>query len=91
MTKDIAVAAGNERDGIARSHRASSSSCAVDVCIERFGHVVVDDVRYAININTTSSDVGCNHHSILTITKSIEGVLALTLREVAVERCSVKA
>jgi hypothetical protein len=48
-------------------------------------------VRNAINVDTTRCDIGCNHHAVLSITKAIERILTLALREIPVQRCCIEA
>jgi hypothetical protein len=79
LTKYVSVAASYERDGIASSHRPTGTTGAVNVSIERFRHVIVDNVRNAIHVDTACCYVGCNHHSVLSIPKTIQSVLSLAL------------
>jgi hypothetical protein len=58
----------------------------VYVGIKIFRHVVVYDVGNALNVDTTSCDVGCDKDTVTTIFKSVKRLLTLSLREVAVKR-----
>jgi hypothetical protein len=42
-------------------------------------------VRYTLNVDTTRSDIGSDHHTGFTITEALQRLLSLRLREVAVQ------
>jgi hypothetical protein len=58
----------------------------VDVCIEVFRHVVVNNVGYSLYVDTASCDVGCYEDTVTTILETVERLLTLCLREVSVKR-----
>ena len=55
------------------------------ITIGGVGHVVVDDMRDAIDIKTTRCDVGGNHDLEVSRFETVQGALALSLCTVAVQ------
>jgi hypothetical protein len=43
----------------------------MDVGVEGIGHIVVKNVRNAINIDSASRDIGCDKNGVVTLTKSL--------------------
>jgi hypothetical protein len=52
----------------------------MDVRFQSIRHIVVQDMRYPLNINTTGSDIGSNKGTEPTIAESLKRFLALRLR-----------
>ncbi len=61
LADHILIFISDQREGIAGALSASRASDAMDVRIRRIGHVIVDDVRDAVDIETARGDVGGDH------------------------------
>jgi hypothetical protein len=58
----------------------------VNVGIEILRHVVVHNVRNSLHVDTARGDIGRDQHSVTTILKAVQRLLALPLRKVSVHR-----
>ena len=71
-----------------KCHRVSCCTCpsrspnAVDIVFSILRNVIVDDMRNAVDINSTRSDVGRDKNSVTSLLESIESSLALSLSPV---------
>lgn|GEM_PF-5062501 len=68
---------GNEREGIAGLLRPAGAADPVRVGISALGHVVVDDVGYARDIDAAGGNAGRYEDLKRTVTESVECRLAL--------------
>ena len=75
----------DERERVACAFGASRAPDAMDVRIGSVGHVVVDDVRDAVNIETARRDVGGDHDLEVSRFESLQSLFALSLCAVAVQ------
>ena len=57
----------------------------MNVGIRGVGHVEIDDMRDAFNIQPASGDIRGDHDKVSTVFKALQGSLTLTLRAVAVQ------
>ena len=81
----ILVFVGHQRKGIAGALGATGATDAVDVGVGGVGHVVVDDVRDTVNVETARGDVGGDHDGEVPGLETVQGLLALSLRAIAVQ------
>jgi hypothetical protein len=63
----------------------------VNVGIKGIRHIVVYNVSDTFNVDSTSRDVGCDHHAERAVLESRERSRALALREVSVKRSRIDA
>ena len=77
----------DERERVACALCASSAPDAMDVGVGSVGHVEVEDVRDAVDIETTRRDVGGDHDREMSALETAEGLLALSLCTIAVQTC----
>lgn len=87
----ILVFIGDQRERVAGALRASRATDAMDVGVGGIGHVVVDNVRDAVNVETARRDVGSDHDMKVSRFESVKRALALSLRTVAVQACDAKS
>jgi len=64
--------AAHKRESVADVLGAAGASDAVDVIFRMFGHIVVDDVAYAGNIEAARSDIGRHHHFVFAALESVQ-------------------
>ena len=88
---EIVVFRRHQSERIAGTLRTSGAADAVDVGVGGIGHVVIDDVGYALHIEAAGGDVGGNHDVVRAILEAFEGGLALALGAVAVQAGYFKA
>ena len=81
----ILVFIGDQRERIACALCASRAPDAVDVRVGSVGHVIVNNVRDALNIETARRNVGGDHDVEVPAFETVQGVLALPLCAVAVQ------
>ena len=81
----IPIFISDQCERVASALGASRASDAVDVGIGSVGHVIVDDVCDAVNIETARRDVGGDHDVKVSRFETVQGVLALSLGAVAVQ------
>ena len=75
--------AGDEREGIAGLIRPAGAADPVRIGVRRIGHIVVDDMGYAGDIEAAGGNVGGHEHLKRAVTKSVERRLAPVLRQVS--------
>ena len=75
---------------VAGALSASRATDAMDVGIRSIGHVKVDDMGDAFNIETTRCDISGDHDGEMSALETTERVLALPLCAVAVQACDSK-
>ncbi len=81
----------DEGDGLAFLARAAGAADAVDVALLVEGHVVVEDVCDAGDVEAASGDVGGDEHFEFSVFESADDVLPLSLFDVAVEGAGLTA
>ena len=81
----------DERECVAGALGASRASDAVNISIGGIGHVEVDNVRDAVDIETARRDVGGDHDLEMSRFETVQGALALSLCTVAVQARHSKA
>jgi hypothetical protein len=59
----------------------------VDVRFQSIWHVIVDDVRYSIYVDTAGGDISGDKHPELPALKAVESSLTLSLGKIALEGC----
>ena len=69
---------------------ASRAADAMDVGVGGVGHVEVDDMRDAFNIEPAGGDIGGDHDAEMSALEAAQGLLALSLGAVAVQAGDVK-
>jgi hypothetical protein len=75
----------NDCNGFALIAGAARSANAVDVIFGRRGHVIVDNVRDGIDVNTARGDVGRYQHACSSVTEFAQGCFPLRLRAIGVD------
>jgi len=83
----VVVVRCDERERVACALRAPRAPDAMDVGVGGIGHVVVDNVRDAVNIETARRNVCGDHDVKVSAFEAVQGVLALSLCAVAVQAC----
>ncbi|MNJ59363.1 hypothetical protein D3C77_550450 [compost metagenome] len=63
----------------------------MDIAIDILGNIVVKYMRYTFYINTTRCDIRCNEQFQLRLTKRPHHLLALRLRQIAMQFIRSKA
>ena len=86
VAKVRAVFARDERHGLAGFARAAGAADAVDVVFRDVRQVVVDDVRQRLDVQAPRGDVGGDEHLQLAVLEALQGLHALRLALVAVDR-----
>ena len=81
----ILVFIGDQSERVACALRAPRASDAMDVGVGGVGHVVVDDVRDAVNVETARRNVGGDHDVEVSRFETVKRALALSLRAVAMQ------
>lgn len=76
----------HDSEGIARGLRAAGAADAMHVILRVERDIEIDDVTDLRHIDTTRGDVGRDEHVVTAITKALQGVLALALSTIRVER-----
>ena len=77
---------GENGEGIADVLRATGAADAMDVILGMPRHVEIDDVGDAGDVEAARGDVGRDHHFIFAAAETFEGLDALALRAVRVQR-----
>ncbi len=85
------LADGNQRDGNARGGRAARAAAAVRVLFHIVGQVVVEYVRQVIDVQTARRHIGGHQQLQVLEAEAAHGVVALGLRQVAVQGVGVVA
>ena len=75
----VAIIRRDQRECVAGAFGASGASDAMDVCVGGVGHVEVDDVRNAFNVESARGDVGGDHDLIRAAFETFERGLTLSL------------
>ena len=83
----IVIFRRDERERVAGALGASRATDAMDVGVGGVGHVEVDDVRDAVDIETACRNVSGDHDGEVSAFETTQGLLALSLCAVAVEAC----
>ena len=86
VAKVRAVFARDERHGLPGFARAAGAADAVDVVFRDVRQVVVDDVRQRLDVEAPRGDVGGDEHLQLAVLEALQGLHALRLALVAVDR-----
>jgi len=86
IAKTFVLLGGEQRESGAALARAGRTADAVDVVLGRAGNVIVDDMGNAVDVNAASHDVRRHEHARVTALEALEGLLALGLRAIAVNR-----
>ena len=81
----VSVFVSDQCERVTRTMCAPRPSDAMDVGIGSVGHVVVDDVRDAFNIEAARRDVGSDHDVEVSLFETVQSLLALSLRAIAVQ------
>ena len=81
----ILVFIGDQSERVACALRAPRASDAMDVGVGGVGHVVVDDVRDAVNVETARRDIGGDHDGEVPGFETVQGLFALSLCAVAMQ------
>jgi hypothetical protein len=81
----IPIFIGHQRERVAGAVGASRTTDAMDIGVGGVGHIVVDHVRDALNIETARSNVGGNHDGEVSRFETVQSSFALSLRAVAVQ------
>ncbi len=82
----MTLAGRNEQQGLTGATRAAGTADAVYVGLGVVRDVVVDDVRDAVDVETTSRNVGGHQNVDLAVLELADGALTLCLHDVAVDR-----
>ncbi len=85
LTNHVVVFIRNQRECIASPLRATRASDAMNVRIRRVGHVVVDDVRDAVDVESARGNVGGDHDGEVSSFETVQGLLALSLGAITVQ------
>src|SRR5215207_572884 len=80
-----------QRERVARALGASCSPNPMDVGISGVWHIVVDDMRDILHIETTCRDIGGNHDGEVSALETAERLLALSLGAIAVQARNAKS
>src|SRR5574341_374816 len=88
---DVIILWRYKRERITRTLCTACPPDAMDVGIGSVGHIVVDDMRDVLHIESARRDVGGNHDGKVPALETAERMLALSLRAVAVQTCDAKA
>src|SRR6266853_547980 len=86
VAKVRAVFARDERHGLAGFARAAGAADAVDVVFRDVRQVVVHHVRQRLDVKTACGDVGGDQDLQLAVLEALQGLHALRLALVAVDR-----
>jgi len=81
----IGVLRRGERERVAHGHRAAGAADAVNVVLGIRGHVVVDHVRNAGDVDAARGYVGGDHHLVFSVLETGERLDALVLRAIRVK------
>ena len=83
----IVIFRRDECERVAGALCASRATDAMDIGVGGVGHVEVDDVRDAFNVEPARCDVSGDHDGEVSTFETGEGLLALSLRTIAVQAC----
>ncbi len=83
----VPLASGYEENGLAAASRTAGAPDTVYVCLRVVWNVVIHDVRDAFHVEPARGYVGGDDNVHLPLLQSLDGSLALLLRNVAVQ-CS---
>src|SRR6266516_2773340 len=65
--------------------RPSRASDAMDVIFWVLGHVVIDNVAHAGDVESARRDIRCDHHFVFAALETLEGLDAFPLRAVGMQ------
>ena len=82
----VPLARAHEQDRVAAAAGAAGAADAMDVGLGVVRNVVVDDVRDALDVEAARGDVGRDQDVDLAVLEPRDGLLALALLHVAVQR-----
>ena len=74
----------HEGHGVTGRSSPTGAADAVHIVFSLLRHVVVDDVRDAVDVQTALRDISCDQHADASVTKAFECLDALRLRLVGV-------
>ncbi len=77
---------GHEGEGVTHLRGAARTADPVRVGVDGVGHVVVDHMGYAGNVDPPRGDVGGHQDLVLPVAKAAQCILAPVLREIALQR-----
>ena len=75
-----------QAQGLSVGARTRGPADAMDVILRHHRQVIIDDVRDMGNIDAARGDVGGHQDPEMSVAKAVDGVIALLLRSVAVDR-----
>ena len=85
LADHVSIIRCNQSERVACAFRATSSSDSVNVGIGGIRHVEVDDMRNAFDIESAGGDIGGDHDVKVSAFETVQRVLALSLRAIAVQ------
>ena len=81
----IVVFRCDKRERVPGALGASRATDAVDISVGGVGHIVVDDVRDAVDVETARRNIGGDHDAEVSSLEAAQRLFALPLRAVAVQ------
>ena len=87
----VIVFRGDQGERVTGALGASSAADTVDVGVGSIGHIVVDDVRDAVDIQAAGGDVGGDHNAEVSGLEAVQSLLTLSLSAVAVQAGDTEA
>jgi hypothetical protein len=81
----VVVLGRNKRECVAGSLGATSPTDPVNIGVCGIGHIEVDDMRDALDVEAACSNVGGDHDRMMAAPEALERLLALALSAVAVQ------
>jgi len=90
-TDHVIIFRRDQGEGIAGALGASRAANAMDIGVGGIWHVIVDDVRDAVDIQATGGDVSGDHDAEVAGLESVQSLLALSLGAVAVQAGDTEA
>ena len=91
LVQEGAVVLGHEGDRAPRAAHARGSPDAVHVVLRVLGHVEVEHVGHALNVEPARGYVGRDHQLEVALAEALQDPLALLLAQVAVDLARVEA
>ena len=87
----IVIFRGYERERVAGPMSAAGPADAMDVGIGRIGHVIVDDMSDAVDVEAAGRNICGDHNMKMSALESVQSAFALSLGAVAVQAGRPKA
>ena len=85
LADHVPVFVGDQCEGVAGALGASRAPDAMDVSIRSVGHIIIDDVGDAVDVETTRRNIGGDHDREVSCFEAVQGMLALPLSAVPVQ------